>query len=405
MVGLSADPISSEVVVAEGIDRVREVIVDLAHGELKPVLVELRMCSSCVEGPLMDSSLSLLKRREIIFDYARRAADPARTESDLARYASVPLQRRFTNQYVSLPYPTEEEIRGILSLTDKKRPDDELNCGACGYHTCREKAIAVYQGLAESDMCWPYVVKRLKSTQEQLIQAEKLTSLGQMAGAIAHELNNPLAGVLVYTKLLSKKLASDALVREEALSQLGKIEAEVNRSSRIIRNLLDFARQSEPMVRTIDANQVLEQSLALVAHQAQLQSVEVAQEFYPHGCAVMGDFDQLRQVFTNLILNAIQAMPHGGKLTLRTNIVTEPGLGGRSKTWVRIDVSDTGVGIPKDNLRKLFTPFFTTKERGKGVGLGLAVVHGIIERHHGRIKVDSEVGKGTTFSVYLETRP
>ena len=235
-------------------------------------------------------------------------------------------------------------------------------------------------------------VQQLKESQEQLIQAEKLTSLGQMAASIAHEINNPLAGVLVYTQLLSKKIASDTFKEEEALDYLSKMESEVNRCSRIIRNLLDFARQKELMLRLVDINRVLEQVLSLVGHQAQLQNIEVVKEFSPSLPNVMADFDQLQQVFTNLTLNAIQAMPNGGKLTLRSSVVD---------TEVKIDVQDTGCGIPKENLSKLFTPFFTTKEKGKGVGLGLAVVHGIIERHRGRIKVQSEVGKGTTFSVYL----
>ncbi len=235
-------------------------------------------------------------------------------------------------------------------------------------------------------------VQQLKESQEQLIQAEKLTSLGQMAASIAHEINNPLAGVLVYTQLLSKKVAGDTLKEEEALDYLSKMEAEVNRCSRIIRNLLDFARQKELMLRLVDINQVIEQVLAMVGHQAQLQNIEVVKEFSPSLPKVMADFDQLQQVFINLTLNAIQAMPDGGKLTLRSSAVDGE---------VRIDVQDTGCGIPKENLNKLFTPFFTTKEKGKGVGLGLAVAHGIIERHKGRTKVQSEVGKGTTFSIYL----
>jgi two-component system NtrC family sensor kinase len=235
-------------------------------------------------------------------------------------------------------------------------------------------------------------VQQLKESQEQLIQAEKLTSLGQMAASIAHEINNPLAGVLVYTQLLSKKVASDTFKEEEALDYLSKMESEVNRCSRIIRNLLDFARQKELMLRLVDINRVLEQVLSLVGHQAQLQNIEVVKEFSPSLPNVMADFDQLQQVFINLTLNAIQAMPDGGKLTLRSSAVDGE---------VRIDVQDTGCGISKENLGKLFTPFFTTKAKGKGVGLGLAVVHGIIERHKGRIKVQSEVGKGTTFSVYL----
>jgi signal transduction histidine kinase len=235
-------------------------------------------------------------------------------------------------------------------------------------------------------------VQQLKESQDQLIQAEKLTSLGQMAASIAHEINNPLAGVLVYTQLLSKKVTGDAFNKEEALGYLSKMESEVSRCSRIIRNLLDFARQTQPTLRFVDINQVIEQVLAMVGHQAQLQNVEVVKEFSPSLPKVMADFDQLQQIFTNLTLNAIQAMPDGGRLTIRSSAVDGE---------VRIDVQDTGCGISKENMGKLFTPFFTTKAKGKGVGLGLAVVHGIIERHKGRIKVQSEVGKGTTFSVYL----
>jgi len=235
-------------------------------------------------------------------------------------------------------------------------------------------------------------VRKLEESQEQLIRAEKLTSLGQLAASIAHEINNPLAGVLVYTQLLSKKVAGDAFKKEEALSYLSKMETEISRCSRIIRNLLDFARQTEPMLRLVDVNQVIEQVLAMVGHQAQLQNVEVVKEFSLSLPKVMADFDQLQQIFTNLALNAIQAMPEGGRLTVRSSAVDSE---------VRVDVQDTGCGISKENMGKLFTPFFTTKVKGKGVGLGLAVAHGIIERHKGRIKVQSEVGKGTTFSVYL----
>jgi len=242
-------------------------------------------------------------------------------------------------------------------------------------------------------MCWPYLAEKLESTQGDLLQAEKLTSLGQMAASIAHEINNPLAGVLVYTKLLLKKVANDTSKKEDTLSYLSKMESEVSRCSRIIRNLLDFSRQTEPMLRLVDINLVLEQVLTMVGHQAQLQNIDVLKEFNSSLPNILGDFDQLQQVFTNLILNAIQAMPDGGRLTLR-NSATD--------SEIRVDIQDTGIGIPKENLSQLFTPFFTTKEKDKGVGLGLAVVHGIVERHKGRIKVKSEVGKGTTFSIYLE---
>ncbi len=236
------------------------------------------------------------------------------------------------------------------------------------------------------------IIRRLKESREQLIHAEKLTSLGQLAASVAHEINNPLAGVLTYTKLLEKKVAGDTFRKEDALDYLAKMESEVSRCSRIIRNLLDFSRQTEPHFKQVDINQVLEQVLAMVGHQAQIQKVEIVKEFSPSLPEVMADFDQLQQVFTNLMLNAIQAMPGGGKLTVRTSV---------ANSQVKVDVQDTGCGISKENLSKLFTPFFTTKEKGKGVGLGLAVIRRIVERHKGEIKVESEVGKGTTFSLYL----
>jgi signal transduction histidine kinase len=236
------------------------------------------------------------------------------------------------------------------------------------------------------------IARRLKESREQLVHAEKLASLGQLSASIAHEINNPLAGVLTYTKLLARKISSDTFEKGAALNDLAKMESEVSRCSRIIRNLLDFSRQSQPTLKLVDVNQVVEQVLSMVGHQAQLQNVEIVRELSPSLPKVMADSDKLQQVFTNLALNAIQAMSAGGKLTLRTLATDDQ---------VETDVQDTGTGIPKENLSKLFTPFFTTKEKGSGVGLGLAVVRGIVERHRGQIKVQSEVGKGTTFSVYL----
>jgi len=242
-----------------------------------------------------------------------------------------------------------------------------------------------YQELSEYD-------QRIRENQAQLIQAEKLTSLGQMAASIAHEVNNPLAGVLVYTQLLSKKIAGDSMSKEVALDYLSKMDSELTRSTRLIRNLLDFARQSPPTFREVDLNDVINRALDLAAHSAELQSIRVIKELDPSLPKLMADFGQLQQVCTNLILNAIQAMPEGGRLTLRTSA---------DDGQLRIEVQDTGCGISPENMDKLFAPFFTTKEKGKGVGLGLAVTYGIIQRHQGRIEVQSKEGEGTTFTIHL----
>jgi two-component system, NtrC family, sensor kinase len=160
----------------------------------------------------------------------------------------------------------------------------------------------------------------------------------------------------------------------------------------LIRNLLDFARQSPPAFRETDLNEVVNLALDLVAHSAQIMHINVVKDLSPFLPRLMADPEQLQQVGVNLILNAVQAMAGGGTLTLRTDY---------EKGQVRLDVQDTGVGIPPENMHKLFTPFFTTKKEVKGVGLGLAVSYGIVQRHKGRISVKSKEGEGTTFSVFL----
>jgi signal transduction histidine kinase len=234
--------------------------------------------------------------------------------------------------------------------------------------------------------------QKLKESQEQLMQADKLTSLGQLAASIAHEVNNPLSGILVYAQLLQMKIAGDTIPKETVLEYLSKMEIELVRSTKLVRNLLDFARQSPPAFRPVDLNIIVDRAFELAAHTAKIQHIQTIKELDPSLPGFVADFDQLQQVCTNLILNAIQAMPGGGKLTLRTSF---------SDGWFKIEVRDTGYGISKDNMPKLFTPFFTTKHEIKGVGLGLAVSYGIIQRHLGRIEVQSQEGEGTTFTLHL----
>jgi len=249
----------------------------------------------------------------------------------------------------------------------------------------QEKLSKAYEELRQSN-------QQLQESQEQLIQAEKLTSLGELAASIAHEVNNPLSGVLVYTQLMVKKMKGDGMSKENALEYLTKMESELNRSTKMVRNLLDFARQSQPAFRHVNVNEVVNRALDLAANTAKIQQVQVIKELAPSLPDITADFDQLQQVCTNLMLNAIQAMPNGGKLSLRTSL---------DKNFVKIEVRDTGYGISTENMRKLFTPFFTTKQEVKGVGLGLAISYGIIQRHHGRIDVQSKEKEGTIFTIYL----
>jgi signal transduction histidine kinase len=256
-----------------------------------------------------------------------------------------------------------------------------------------ERQMAAYREILALNVQLNSYVDRLEKTQKQLLQVEKLHALGQLSAAIAHEINNPLAGVIMYTQLLQKKIKGETIKREESLEILAKMELALTQSAKLVRSLLDFARQSTPTLKSISIGSVIEQVIALVGHQAQLKKIKIVREEAPDLPPVKGDFSQLQQVFINLVVNGIQAMPEDGTLTIRTS--------SESFGNVKVSIQDTGVGIPPENMDKLFTPFFSTKEAVKGVGLGLAVSYGIVERHGGRIEVHSEVGKGSTFTVFL----
>ena len=256
-----------------------------------------------------------------------------------------------------------------------------------------EREVRAYEEILSLNEELNHYITRLQNTQQQLIQAAKLGALGQLAASVAHELNNPLAGVLVYTKLLQEKLSHDFFDKDQARASLTKIETAINHCSSIIRGLLDFARQSAPLLRPVTISRAIDKAISLVEHQAKLKRIEIDREEVSSLPLVVADFNQLVQVFVNLVVNAFQAMNEGGKLTIRS-AQDEDG-------WLTVSFQDTGCGISAENMEKLFTPFFTTKEEVKGVGLGLAVSYGIIERHGGRIEVRSEEGKGSTFIIFL----
>jgi signal transduction histidine kinase len=234
--------------------------------------------------------------------------------------------------------------------------------------------------------------QKLKESQEQVIQAEKLTSLGQLSASIAHEINNPLSGTLNYTQLLARKIERKEADDEIALDYLSKMESELVRSTKLVQNLLNFARQSPLDFQQVNLNSIVNHALDLVSHSVEEQKIRVFNELDPSMPELTADANQLQQVCINLIINAMQAMPKGGRLTLRTYV---------HNSQITLEVQDTGVGIPQENMSKLFTPFFSTKPEVKGVGLGLAVVYGIVQRHKGKIEVRSKVGEGSTFTVTL----
>ena len=233
----------------------------------------------------------------------------------------------------------------------------------------------------------------LRDAQAQLVHAEKMASLGRLAASIAHEINNPLAGILTFAKLMVRTLEDEStdVPRSGHLKNLKLVQREAERCTAIVRNLLDFARQRPMTLAAVDVHAVIEEALSLVAHQLALKGVSVEKRLFA-APPVHGDFGQLRQAFVNVILNACDALAPGGRLLVTAGTAGESGP-------VEVSFEDTGAGIPPEHLARIFDPFFSTKE--KGTGLGLSVVYGIVERHGGELDVKSEVGKGTRLRMRL----
>ncbi|RPH59597.1 MAG: HAMP domain-containing protein [Chloroflexi bacterium] len=229
----------------------------------------------------------------------------------------------------------------------------------------------------------------LHATQDHLVHSEKLASLGQLAAGVAHEINNPLGTILLYSESMLKECAED----DPRRADLNVIVSETKRCKRIVADLLNFSRQHQVVAQPTDLNALLQELADLGPRRIKTVSIPIVCEFDLRLPTIDGDPAQLRQVFLNLMVNAVEAMPQGGTLTVRTR--KGPG------ETVTVEVQDTGTGIPREDLGKLFTPFFTTKPIGKGTGLGLAIAYGIIKMHRGQINVQSQVGTGTTFIVNL----
>jgi len=236
------------------------------------------------------------------------------------------------------------------------------------------------------------MIQELEERQEQLVQARKISAIGTFTSGIAHELNNPVNNIVLTAEALKEDFGE--LEREESLGMIQDIIAQSERASEIIKNLLDFSRSERPEMVGVSIASVIQDTMRLVRNQLLMAGVEEETNVPDDLPLVRGDYKGLQQVFLNLFINSIQAMPAGGRLTTKAD--TSNGRG-----WVKIAVSDTGGGIDPDNLPRIFDPFFTTKEVGKGTGLGLSVTYGILQKHGGSIEVHSEKGVGTTFTVVL----
>ena len=404
---ITEDLIDGAIVATDGRTNFVEAIKEFQSGALDARLLEVLCCNGCIMGAGMSVNSPLFSRRSQISRYVRERLAQAEDnfQTDYAcGFDDLDLSRKFSSSDQRLAVPFEKDIERIMAGMGKFTPADELNCGACGYDTCREHAVAISKGLAESEMCLPHTIEQLRKTvgelaesnkelanaQEALMHSEKLASMGQLAAGIAHEVNNPLGVVLMYSHLLLEEFKEDTKIRED----LTMITEQADRCKKIVSGLLHFARQNKLVPESLDGRQLMDRSVKTVSIP---DNIEVSVDDKVEDPLVELDRDQIAQVLTNIISNAVDAMSSGGSLTVSLS---------DTKENVMFEIGDTGAGIPKENINRIFDPFFTTKQMGKGTGLGLAVTYGIVKMHRGDIKVesnsDASVGPtGTTFRVVL----
>lgn len=423
---IKEDLVAGDVVAADGGSEFPHALAEFEDGHLDARLLEVLSCKGgCIMGAGMASRSSLFSRRAEVSRYVRERLaareegpigpmgadgghDPKSTDDFGHVPVDVELNAWFYPDDQNMPVPEQAEIKAILERMGKSGPEDELNCGACGYGTCREHAIAIFDGLAESEMCLPATIERLDeairdlgvtnqqlaNAQQALVQSEKLASMGQLAAGIAHEVNNPLGVVLLYSQLLLEECKPGS----EQYDDLQKIAVQADRCKKIVSGLLNFARKNHVTLKAIDLCDFVHgcvRTLVLPDGITAKVDCRLADK------SVELDPDQMMQVFTNLMNNSIEAMAGAGTLT-----VTATG----DADEVQVSVADTGHGIPKENVKKVFEPFFTTKVAGKGTGLGLAICYGIVKMHRGAIVVQSNAdpkagATGTTITVKLPRRP
>lgn len=398
------------VIVAEGRVNFQEAIREYKTGTLGSMHLELLCCDGCTMGPGTSRDGKKFLRRAIVLNYLHhrmQTADLAAWERAMDEGLELELTASFRGDDQRLPDPSHSEIRKVLQAMGKYTPQDHLDCGACGYDTCRNHAIAIIKGLAEIEMCLPYSIDqlhnninklavsndKLQSMQQALKQTEKLAHMGQLSAGIAHELNNPLGVVIMYSNILLEECAPDAPERED----LKLIAEQAERCKNIVGGLLNFARKNQVNHREVDLNELVRISLSSIIIPAGIEKKVLNRLNNPFAEI---DQEQMVQVLSNLMRNSVEAMPGGGilEVTLKDDADN-----------IRILVRDTGTGIREEDLHKVFEPFFTTKGIGKGTGLGLATAYGVVKMHKGKIEVssNSDPGKGetgTTFTISLPRR-
>jgi iron only hydrogenase large subunit-like protein/nitrogen-specific signal transduction histidine kinase len=399
--------LDGDIIVTHGHVNFREAIDELNDGTVDIGYMELLCCRGCIMGPGMSKGGKRFKRRALINDYVKNKISNLNHEEwvdELKKYCELDLTEQFAPKDQRNPQPAEEQIIEMLVTIGKAKPGDYLDCGACGYTTCRDHAIAVLEGLADPEMCLPFTIEKLHQSIDQLNvsnnkianikqalkQSEKLAHMGQLSAGIAHELNNPLGVITMYSNLLKEETNPES----DSYKDLEMVVEQADRCKKIVSGLLNFARKNQVRRSSCNIVNFAKHSLESVLAPDNIK-LNFNSEIKDPDVEI--DTDQMMQVLTNLQKNAVEAMPNGGELSLEVK---------GNENEVTIIVTDTGTGISEENMGKIFTPFFTTKEIGKGTGLGLPLIYGIVKMHNGKIAVksndNSEKGAtGTSFTITL----
>ncbi len=307
----------------------------------------------------------------------------------LALLVVVFVTSRITRPLDSLVFATEKIAQGDLDYEVPVKSGDELGNVAAAFNEMTKVLKSSNEEIAKRTKDLEETNKELRETQAQLIQTEKMSSLGRLAAGVAHEINNPLTGVMTFSHLLLKN-ARDEATRKD----LEIIVRETTRCKKIIKGVLDFARETPPQRKLCQVNDIIGRTLAILEPQSLFHNIQTERNLDDKLPQIWIDENQMEQVFMNIILNAAEAMKGEGRFSISSSL-------NKRGDFVEVRMEDTGMGISREHLNKIFDPFFTTKDPQKGTGLGLSVSYGIVQKHKGDILVESEVGKGTIFIIKL----
>jgi two-component system NtrC family sensor kinase len=407
---ISDNAITGNIIAAEGRIDFQGALKEFEAGLIKNQHMELLCCEGCIMGPGLSKNGHQYNRRVLVSSYASSKKDYIDSEQwhkAFEEFAGLDLSIHFRPDDQRIEDMDENDVNAVLASMGKTTKKDQLDCGACGYESCVEHAIAIRKGLAEVEMCLPYTIEKLHksvkdlalsneklvSMKQALKQSEKLAHMGQLSAGIAHELNNPLGVVIMYSNILLE----ESKPGDQFTEDLKLIAEQAGRCKMIVAGLLNFARKNQVNHQMVDISELVAQSLGSLIRPEKITVNIIDKCTNPQA---MIDPEQMMQVITNLVKNAFDAITGEGTI----NIQLEDTL-----SDMIIVISDTGSGIREEDRVKIFEPFFTTKEIGQGTGLGLATAYGVVKMHKGQITAESNNDPakgptGTSFKIILPRR-